>query len=310
MTTPTSRVSLVNEPGQVSVLKHVTILRPTPTSTQVLVKVAYAGLNYMNVAQRFGSFPTPFPFIPGREGSGRIIEVGSEVQYGFKVGDCVAFMAPSTYPEYVAVDVVHLDKLPDHISYEQGHGAALVAQGLTAWSLVSRAYPVQKNDWAVIHTAAGGVGLIFSQLARRLGAHVIGTVSSEDGAKYVVVIPRNSSYEGLEQKVQELTNGKGVHAVFDSIGKDTFESSINIARLAGTLILFGSTSGSIPDFNIMRLMPKTLEVTWVVDVLEGEDAVKLEISKVYEFEDIQQVHLDFEGRKSTGKLLLKVAGDI
>ncbi|KAK3848664.1 MAG: hypothetical protein J3R72DRAFT_415990 [Linnemannia gamsii] len=335
MVSPTSRVIRVDEPGKVSVLKQVTIPRPTPTSTQVLVKVAYAGLNYIDFAQRLGYFPTSFPFIPGREGSGQIIEVGSEVRYDFKVGDRVVFMAPSTYAEYVAVDVVHLAKLPNHISYEQG--AALVAQGLTAWSLVSRAYPIQKNDWVVIHAAAGGVGLILSQLARRLGAHAIGVVSSEDkatlaranGAEHVVVIPHNSSYEALEQKVQELTNGEGVHAVFDSIGKDTFDSSLNITRLAGTLVLFGSASGSIPDFNVMRLMPKNLKLTWVslynyvktfeefnvllsewLALLEGEDAIKLEVSKVYEFEDIQQAHLDFESRTSTGKLLLKVAGDI
>ncbi|KAG0276675.1 NADPH:quinone reductase, partial [Linnemannia exigua] len=216
-------------------------------------------------------------------------------------------------------------------------GAALPIQGLTALALATRAYPIQKNDWVVIHAAAGGVGLILSQLARRLGAHVIGTVSTAEkaalakanGAEHVVVIPRNTGYEALEKKVQELTHNKGVNAVFDSVGQATFESDLTIAGRNSTLVFFGSASGNVPDFSINRLTPKNLKLTRVslynymttfeefdalfkegLALLEGDDKVKLEISKVYEFEDIQQAHLDLEGRKSTGKLLLKVAGSV
>ncbi|KAG0376660.1 NADPH:quinone reductase [Mortierella sp. AD032] len=337
MVNSTSRAIRIEERGQASVLKQATLPRPTPSPTQVLVKVAFAGINFIDISERTGKFPipTPVPFIPGREGAGEIVEVGDQVQHGFKVGDRVAFLGFATYAEYVAVDTVHLAKLPDHVSYEDG--AALPIQGLTAWSLVSRAYPIQKNDWVVIHAAAGGVGLILSQLARRLGAHVIGTVSTPEkaaiaktnGAEHVVVIPHNTGYEALEKKVQELTHNKGVNAVFDSVGQATFESDLIIAGRNSTLVFFGSASGNIPDFSINRLTPKNLKLTRVslynymttfeefdalfkegLALLEGEDKVKLEVFKVYEFEDIQQAHLDLEGRKSTGKLLLKVAGSV
>ena len=218
----------------------------------------------------------------------------------------------------------------------------MTVQGLTALSLVTRSYPIQKDDIIVIHAAAGGVGLILSQIAsRRLGATVIGTVSTPEkaaiaranGAHHVVVIPSSpvpgtkNAYEPLETLVSSLTNGKGVHAVFDSVGKATFESDLVIARRNSTIVLYGFASGQIPDFNLQRLSPKNLKLTKVslynyittfeefdelfkegLELLKGEDKIKL-VSKVYDFEDIQQAHLDLEGRKSTGKLLLKVAGN-
>lgn len=214
-------------------------------------------------------------------------------------------------------------------------------QGLTALSLATKAYPIQRGDFIVIHAAAGGVGLILSQIASRLGATVIGTVSTEEkailaranGAHYAVVIPSNSApgtktpYEPLEALVNQLTSNKGVHAIFDSVGKATFESDLVIARRLATLVFYGFASGPVPDFNINRLTAKSLKLTRIslynymttfeefdalykegLELLKGEDRVKLEVSKVYEFEDIQQAHLDLEGRKTTGKLLLKVAG--
>ncbi|KAF9133290.1 NADPH:quinone reductase [Mortierella sp. 14UC] len=336
MVNSTSRVIRVEERGQASVLKLTTIPRPTPSATQVLVKVAFAGVNFIDVAERLGKFPTPVPFVPGREGAGEIVEVGDQVQHGFKVGDRVAFLGLATYADYVAVDTVNLAKLPDHVSYVEG--AALTIQGLTAWALATKSYPIQKNDWIVVHAAAGGVGLILSQIARRLGAHVIGTVSTEEkaalaktngGAHHVVVIPsdKTANYEPLEKLVSTLTNNKGVNAVFDSIGQATFESNLRIAGRNSTLVIFGSASGNIPDFNINRMTPKNLKLTRVslynyittfeefdalykeaLALLEGEDRIRLEVSKVYELEDVQQAHLDLEGRKSTGKLLLKVTG--
>jgi NADPH2:quinone reductase len=215
-------------------------------------------------------------------------------------------------------------------------------QGLTALSLATKAYPIQRGDIIVIHAAAGGVGLILSQIAsRRLGATVIGTVSTEEkatlaranGAHHVVVVPSTPApgtknpYEPLEALVNQLTNNKGVHAVFDSVGKATFESDLVIARRSATLVFYGFASGIVPDFNINRLTAKNLKVTRIslynymttfeefdelykegLELLKGEDRIKLEVSKVYDFKDIQQAHLDLEGRKTTGKLLLKVAG--
>ncbi|KAG9070571.1 NADPH:quinone reductase [Linnemannia hyalina] len=339
MVNATSRVIRVETHGPASVLTSTTVPRPTPNPTQVLVKVVFAGINFIDVAERNGAFPTPVPFVPGREGAGEIVEVGSEVQHGFKVGDRVAFLGLATYADYVAVDTDKLAKLPDSVSYEEG--TALTIQGLTALSLATRSYPIQKDDFIVIHAAAGGVGLILSQIAsRRLGATVIGTVSTPEkaalatanGTHHVVVIPSSpapgtkNAYEPLETLVASLTNGKGVHAVFDAVGNATFEADLAIARRHSTIVLYGFASGPIPDFNLRRLTPKNLSVTHVslynyintfeefdelfkegLELLKGDDKVKLEVSKIYEFEEIHQAHLDLEGRKSTGKLLLKVA---
>ncbi|KAF9134844.1 NADPH:quinone reductase [Linnemannia schmuckeri] len=327
MVNSTARVIRVAEHGDVSVLQPTTIPRPIPRPTEVLVKIAYAGVNYIDIYERSGNYPTPAPLIPGREGSGEVVEVGSEVQ-GFKIGDRVAFMSQNTYSDYAVVDTLHLVKLPDNVSLETG--AALVLQGLTAVGLVRKGYTIQKGDWIVVHAAAGGVGLLLSQLGRLLGAHVIGTVSTEEkaalahanGAEHVVLI--NNGYEALEKKVRELTNGEGVHAVFDSVGQATFESSLNVVRRLGTLVLFGSASGAIPPLNLVRLAGKNVKVTWATvynyittheefneligDTLEylEKGQLKFAIHKVYPVEDVQQAHLDLEGRKTTGKLLLKI----
>ncbi|KAF9089355.1 NADPH:quinone reductase [Mortierella sp. AD031] len=328
MVNTSARVIRVAEHGDVSVLQPTTVPRPVLKTDQVLVKVAYAGINYIDVSERKGTFPTPAPLIPGREASGVIVEVGPEVQHGFKVGDRVAFLGVSTYAEYVAVNTLNLAKLPDHVSLQDG--AAFLLQGLTALGLVRKGYTVQKGDWIVVHAAAGGVGLLTVQLGRLLGAHIIGTVSTEEkavlartaGAEHVVLI--NNGYEALEKKVKELTNGQGVHAVYDSIGQATFESSLNIVRRLGTLVLYGSASGLIPPFLLVRLAGKNVKVTWTdlynylttreeFEKLYGELAgllanqeLKVDIHKVYDFDQVQQAHLDLEGRKTTGKLLLRI----
>ncbi|KAF9152057.1 NADPH:quinone reductase [Linnemannia schmuckeri] len=305
----------------------------------VLVKVAFSGVNYLDVVERRGSHPSPppvdggnsrvTPFIPGHEASGEIVEVGSKAQHGFKVGDRVAFVGYDTYAEYVAVNTINLAKLPDHVSLADG--AAFLLQGLTAVGLVRKGYSVQRGDWIVIHAAAGGVGLLATQLARLLGAHVIGTVSTEEkailaqaaGAEHVVLI--NNGYEALQKKVNELTNGHGVHAVLDSIGQASFESSLNIVRRLGTLVLYGHASGIIPPFLLVRLSGKNVKVTWTdldnymttreeFEELYGELAeylaksqLKVDIHKVYSFDEVLQAHWDLESRKSTGKLLIKIA---
>ncbi|KAG9070564.1 NADPH:quinone reductase [Linnemannia hyalina] len=332
MVNSTIRAIRVEEYGDASVLKYTIIPRPIPQHNQVLVKVAYAGINFGDVGQRSGFYPTPVPFTAGGEGSGEIVELGPDVEHGFKVGDRVTFMAYGAYTDYAVVDTGRLGKLPDHVSLELG--AAFLAQGLTAVALTEQAYTVKKDDWVVIHAAAGGMGLLLTQLSHRLGAHVIGTVSSNEkaalaranGADHVVVIPANksASYEALEKKVHELTNGQGVHVVYDSIGQATFESSLEIARRLGTLVLFGSTSGDISPQSLTRLAGKNLKVTWVSLLhytttfeefdelyqktlkLLDDGGLKVQVSKVYEFEDAKQAHLDLEGRKTTGKLLLKV----
>ncbi|KAK3848651.1 MAG: putative quinone oxidoreductase [Linnemannia gamsii] len=308
MVNSVTRAIRVEEYGDASVLKFTTIPCPIPQSNQVLVKISYAGINFGDVGQRSGFYPTPVSFTAGGEGSGVIVELGPGVEHGFQVGDRVSFLAYGSYTDSVAVDTGRLGKLPDHVSFELG--AAFLAQGLTAVALIEQAYA----------------------LARRLGAHVIGTVSTlekadlakANGAEHVVVIPHNSGYESLEKKAQELTNCQGVHAVYDSIGQSTFESTFNIVRRLGTLVLFGSTSGDIPPQSLTRLAVKSLKLTWVsilhytttfeefdalfqkTLVLLDDGALKVQVSKVYEYEDAKQAHLDLEGRKTTGKLLLKI----
>ncbi|KAG0380071.1 NADPH:quinone reductase [Mortierella sp. AD032] len=298
MVNSVTRAIRVEEYSDASVLKFTTVPRPIPQSNQVLVKISYAGINFGDVGQRSGFYPTPVPFTAGVEGSGVIVELGPGVEHGFQVGDRVSFLAYGSYTDYVAVDTGRLGKLPDHVSFELG--AAFLAQGLTAVALIEQAYAVKKDDW------------IKADLAKA------------NGAEHVVVIPHNSGYESLEKKVQELTNGQGVHAVYDGIGKSTFESTLNIARRFGTLVLFGSTSGNIPPQSLTRLAVKSLKLTLVsmlhytttfeefdalfqkTLVLLDDGALKVQVSKVYEYEDAKQAHLDLEGRRTMGKLLLKM----
>jgi len=324
----TSHAVQIPKHGDSSVLAYVSVPKPTPKPDQVLVKVAYAGVNFIDTYQRSGLYPQTLPFIVGREGSGEIVEVGPEVKGDFKVGDRVAFMGPGSYAEYDAVSTISLAKLPDAISLEQG--AALLLQGLTAWSLVRQAYKVEKGDWVLIHAAAGGVGLLLCQMCKLLGANVIGTTSSEakaqlakaNGADYVVNY--SNGYDELLAKVNELTGNKGVHVVLDGVGASTFDVSLKAVRRLGTVISFGNASGAVPPVNIMRLAEKNIRLMrttlfqYITTreefealssellglVAEGE--LQFAIHKVYPIQDVKQAHDDLEGRKTTGKLVLKL----
>ncbi|KAF9192432.1 NADPH:quinone reductase [Haplosporangium sp. Z 767] len=314
--------------GDSSVLAYVPVPKPAPKADQVLVKVAYAGINFIDTYQRSGLYPQTLPFIPGREGSGEIVEVGPEVKGDFKVGDHVAFLGTESYAEYAAVPTLSLAKLPETISLEKG--AALLLQGLTAWSLVRQAYKVEKGDWVLVHAAAGGVGLLLCQMCKYLGANVIGTTSSdakaklakENGADYVV--DYSNGYDSLIAKVNELTDSKGVHVVFDGVGAATFDVSLKVVRRLGTVISFGNASGAVPPVNLLRLAEKNIRLMRTTlfqyittreefDALSsellqlvGEGKLEFAIHKVYPIQDVKQAHDDLEGRKTTGKLLLKV----
>ncbi|KAF9130466.1 NADPH:quinone reductase [Mortierella sp. 14UC] len=218
MVNSVTRAICVEEYGDASVLKHTTISRPIPQTNQVFVKVSYAGINFGDIGQQSGFYPTPVPFTAGGGGSRVIVELGPGVEHGFQV-DRVTFMVYESYTDYVT-------------------SAAFPAQGLTAVALTEQAYAVKKDDWIVIHAAAGGMGLLLTQLYHRLGAHVIDPVlipekaalAKANGAEHVVIIPTNSNdYAPLEKKAAELTAGQGIHAVYDSIGKATFESTLAIA---------------------------------------------------------------------------------
>ncbi|KAI7819549.1 hypothetical protein BC939DRAFT_400378 [Gamsiella multidivaricata] len=314
--------------GDSSVLAYVSVPKPAPKPDQVLVRVAYAGVNFIDTYQRSGLYPQTLPFILGREGSGEIVEVGPEAKGDFKVGDRVAFMGPGSYAEYDAISTVSLAKLPDGITLEKG--AALLLQGLTAWSLVRQAYRVEKDDWVLIHAAAGGVGLLLCQMCKLLGANVIGTTSNdaksklakENGADYVV--DYSNGYDALIEKVNELTGNKGVHVVFDGVGASTFDVSLKVVRRLGTVISFGNSSGAVPPVNIMRLAEKNIRLMRTtlfqyITTREEFDALSSEllqlvaegkldfaIHKVYPIQDVKRAHDDLENRRTTGKLLLKI----
>jgi NADPH2:quinone reductase len=209
-------------------------------------------------------------------------------------------------------------------------GAALLLQGLTAWSLVRQAYKVEKGDWVLIHAAAGGVGLLLCQMCKLLGANVIGTTSSEakaqlakaNGADYIV--DYSNGYDELVSKVNELTGNKGVNVVLDGVGASTFDVSLKVVRRLGTVISFGNASGAVPPVNIMRLAEKNIRLMRTtlfqyITTREEFDALSSEllglvaegklqfaIHKVYPIQDVKQAHDDLEGRKTTGKLLLKL----
>ncbi|KAF9175572.1 NADPH:quinone reductase [Mortierella sp. AD011] len=314
--------------GDSSILAYVPVPKPTPKPDQVLVKVAYAGVNFIDTYQRSGLYPQTLPFIPGREGSGEIVEVGPEAKGGFKVGDRVAFLDTGGYAEYDAVSTRTLAKLPDTVSLEQG--AALLLQGLTAWSLVRQAYKVEKGDWVLVHAAAGGVGLLLCQMCKLLGANVIGTTSTdakaklakENGANYIV--DYSNGYDSLIEKVNEVTGNKGVHVVYDGVGAATFDVSLKVVRRLGTVVSFGNSSGAVPPVNLMRLTEKNIRLMRTTlfsylttreefDSLSSEllqlvadGKLKFAIHKVYPIQDVKQAHDDLEGRKTTGKLLLKL----
>ncbi|KAG0220749.1 quinone oxidoreductase [Mortierella sp. GBAus27b] len=314
--------------GDSSILAYVSVPKPTPKPDQVLVKVAYAGVNFIDTYQRSGLYPQTLPFILGREGSGEIVEVGPQVQGGFKVGDRVAFMGPGSYAEYDAVATTTLAKLPDPVSLEQG--AAILLQGLTAWTLVRQAYKVEKGDWVLVHAAAGGVGLLLCQMCKLLGANVIGTTSTEAKAKLAKengadhVVDYSNGYDSLIEKVNELTGNKGVHVVFDGVGAATFDVSLKVVRRLGTVISFGNSSGAVPPVNILRLSEKNIRLMRTTlfqylttreefeahssELLQlvADNKIQFAVHKVYPIQEVKHAHDDLEGRKTTGKLLLKL----
>jgi len=265
------------------------------------------------------------PFIDGQEAAGTVTEVGSDVKT-VKPGDRVAYCnVLGSYAEYQAVPEGRLVKMPQGLSDEQG--AAAMLQGMTAHYLVHSTYPLKKGETALIHAAAGGVGLLLVQMAKMIGARVIGTAGTDEkarlardaGADEVIVYTR----QDFEAETKRLTDNHGVHVIYDGVGKSTFEQDLNLLRPRGYLVLFGGSSGAAPPFDPIRLSQKgslfltrpTLinytsareELEWRAgDVLGWIAAgkLKLRIAHKYKLEDVQQAHRDLEGRKTTGKIIL------
>jgi NADPH:quinone reductase len=315
----------VQKTGGPEVLTLVDLPVPQPKPNEAVVKIAAAGVNFIDIYFREGRYPAELPFVDGQEAFGVVSEVGRDVK-SVKPGDRVAYTGYlGGYAEYAAVPAGRLIPIPDSVTEQQA--AAAMLQGMTAHYLVHSTYPLKRGETALIHAAAGGVGLLLVQMARNVGARVIGTVGSEAKAKLAREAGAHDvilySQQDFEAETNRLTEGKGVHVVYDGVGKSTFEKDLNILRPRGYLVLFGGASGPVPPFDPIRLSQKGSlfltrpvlahyiatreELEWrATDVLNmiTDGKLSLRIEHIYRLEHAQQAHRDLEGRKTTGKLLL------
>jgi NADPH2:quinone reductase len=313
----------VSQTGGPEVLVPVDLPVPSPKPNEALVNIKAAGVNFIDVYVREGRYPTPLPFVNGQEGAGVVTEVGSEVTT-LKPGDRVAYTsALGSYAEYAAVPANRLVKIPDELDFEQA--AAAMLQGMTAHYLLHSSYPLKKGETALIHAAAGGVGLLLVQMAKKIGARVIATAGTQEKAQLArdagadeCIVYTETDFETETKRLSD-----GVHVVYDGVGKATFDKDLNVLRPRGYLVLFGGSSGAVPPFDLIKLSQKgslfitrptlahyTLtreELEWRAnDVLQSiaRGDLKLRIHKVYPLAEAEQAHRDLEGRKTTGKLLL------
>jgi NADPH:quinone reductase len=315
----------IQKTGGPEALTLVDLPVPKPKANEAVVKIAAIGVNFIDVYFREGRYPSALPFVDGQEAAGTVTEVGSEVKT-VKPGDRVAYTGViGAYAEHAAVPADRLVHVPDKITDQQA--AAAMLQGMTAHYLLNSTYPLKKGETALIHAAAGGVGLLLVQMAKSIGARAIGTVGTEDkaklareaGAEEVIVYTQ----QDFEVETKRLTENKGVHVVYDGVGKSTFEKGLNVLRPRGYMVLFGGASGAVPPFDPIALSqkgslfltrPSLIHYIATRQELEQRSSdifnmilagkLKLRIGHTYELEEAQQAHRDLEGRKTTGKILL------
>ena len=315
----------IHAPGGPEALKYEDTPPPSPKAGEAVVKVDAAGLNYVDVYVRTGAYKGEYPMTLGMEAGGTVSAVGPNVS-DVQVGDKVAYTGiPGAYAEYAAVPAARLVKLPGGISTKQG--AAAMLQGMTAHYLACSTYPLKKGDACLVHAAAGGVGLLLCQIAKMRGARVIGTVSTDEkaklareaGADEVILYTR----QDFEAEVKRLTDGKGLQVVYDSVGKTTFDKSLNCLAPRGLLALYGQSSGPIGPFDVALLGAKGSlfltrpslnayiasreELTQRSGELLGwirDGKLKLRTEFEFPLKDAAEAHRALEGRKTTGKVLL------
>ncbi|KAJ9103633.1 hypothetical protein QFC19_004208 [Naganishia cerealis] len=299
---------------------------PKPGNGQVLVKNTTVGINYIDTYFRGGIYPSPKPEVLGRDGEGHIVAVGEGETYGLKQGDRVVWMGSGGYAEYSAISALHVARIPEGIP--DTIAVASLLQGLTALTMIRESHNTKPGEFCLVHAAAGGVGLWLCQLLKALGARVIGTASNaakieeakRNGAEFMIDY---SQEKDLVARVMEFTNGQGVEAVFDGVGKDTFEDDLKVVKRKGTLVSFGNASGVVPPFSITKLAPKCIKLlrpqvfgyiatreeftTYTEELFRiiQQDKLDVKIHKIYELQDVQTVHRDLEGRKTMGKLLMR-----
>lgn len=315
----------VQQPGGPEVLTLTERPIPVPAPGEVLIRIEVAGINYIDTYHRRGLYPLPLPFTPGIEGAGVVESLGAEVE-GLTCGERVIFcLGIGGYAEYATVPAWKVVRLPTSVSTEAGVTA--MCQGMTAHYLVTDSFPLRPGQWALVHAAAGGVGLLLVQMCRQLGAHVIGTVSTEEkarlardaGAEVVVRYPE----EDFTKAVREATGGLGVDVVYESVGRDTFSRSLDCLRTRGYLVLFGQSSGPVEPFDPQILNQKgSLFLTrpslghYVRDKAEftaraeavlnqmRAGTLKVTIGDRFPLAEATEAHRRLEGRLTVGKVLL------
>jgi NADPH2:quinone reductase len=316
----------IEQTGGVEALKYGDQPKPKPGTGEVLVKVAFSGVNFIDTYHRSGLYKLPMPAIIGSEASGTVEELGEGVT-GFKSGDPVAYaMARGSYAEYQAVPARLLVRVPQGVDMRDA--AAVMLQGMTAHYLSHSTFPLKKGHTCLIHAAAGGTGRLLVQMAVMAGARVIATVGTpakadlarQAGASDVILYDQ----QDWPAEVKALTAGAGVDVIYDSVGQATFMKGLDCLKPLGMMVSFGQSSGAVAPFDILLLSSKgSLFVTRptlgthtsaaaiassTADIFRwiAEDKLNLRIDTVYKLSDAAQAHMDLEGRKSSGKLLLEI----
>lgn len=317
---------VVRTPGGPEVMHLVEMPDPVPGEGEILVETDAIGVNYIDIYRREGRYPQPEPRIPGEEGAGRVVAVGPNA-LGFKPGDRVVWTTVlGSYATRVLVPAYRAVHVPDGMDMQTA--AAALVHGMTAHYLINDSYKVKSGDTLLVHAAAGGVGLLLVQMIKERGGRVIGTVSSEakeqlaraHGADEII---RYDQVTDLAAEVKRLTDGEGVHAVYDGVGAATFEASLASLRLRGTMVLYGGASGAVPPFDLMNLAwggSLTLtrpymehfratreEFEWRAgEVFQGilDKTLKITIDSTYPLANAPEAHANLASRRTMGKLLL------
>jgi NADPH2:quinone reductase len=321
------QVVRIHQTGGPEVMRLEEAPTPEPGPGQVRVRLAAAGVNFIDIYHRSGQYNIKLPFDLGREGAGTVEAVGPNVGDA-KVGDRLAWAGTGgSYATHVLAPAADTVPVPNSVSFEQA--AAAMLQGMTAHYLTHSTYPLKRGDSCLIHAAAGGVGQLLCQMARMLGASpIIGTTSTEEKAQLARAAGADEvilyTQQDFAAEAKRLTDGKGVHVVYDSVGKDTFDKSLQSLRPRGYLVLFGGSSGPVPPFDPIVLMngshfltrPTLAHYTATRDDLLGRarelfdwigsGKLKLRIEKSYPLNQAAAAHKDLASRQTAGKLLLTV----
>ncbi len=316
----------VNEHGGPEVLSYESVDVPEPGPGEARVRLAASGVNFIDVYQRTGLYPNETPFTLGQEGAGEVDAVGEGVE-DLSVGDYVAFASVlGAYAEYAVVPASRL--VPFNVTLVEARvAAAVMLQGMTAHYLTHSTFPLQEGHTALVHAAAGGVGLLLCQMAKMRGATVIGTAGTQEKARLAKEAGADEvilyTEQDFAEETRRITGGEGVDVVYDSVGKETFDGSLDVLRRRGYLVLFGASSGPVPPVDLQVLNRKgglfvtrpslvhytatREELLWRAESLFawiGNNTLDVRIGGTYALADARKAHEDLEGRRTTGKLIL------